>query len=663
MLSHKNHLHTDKKGEVTVFLAMILVMLMTLLLVMAESARTMGERLYLRMAVDASMDSLMAQYHRKFWQGYRILGLEADSKAALEEELKGFLEPYMQVENWYPLKTEEAVIQDMAALTEGRGSCMEQEILDYMKYGLVGVLWDAMTEGDAKEALEGIKNASGVNHISDLYEEHGKEAVALEKAMEKLNGKLEKQKQDWEEGISCLESLDGEGMIKKCRAVIKSLQAVPGLVNSYEKQADRLERALSESREIFEAEEDLEGTSRQMLDERIRSYETYISQDGERRKQIQSLTEESRANISFVERLIEEAEDVIQYIDDWEPSDEEDELDEEELWEPVISHMAGYPALSLGVSFGVKDKEKESWLERIRSMTGKGILKLVLPEDSEISGGKPDLVQAPSILSEWGTERVSGVSGLVDRLLVAEYGVRYFPHFQKKMENGDIYEMEYILYGKKTDKENLEASVLRLVSVRQGLNLVHILSDGQKRQEAEALAAAITGDIGLLPLTAVVTFFVMGIWALAEACVDVRCLFNGGKVPLVKTASDWQLSLEGVLKMGAEGKLPDPGENGTVGAYGNGDESGSGSKKGLDLTGYLRMFLFVSYGSEPLFRMMDMMQMNIRKEQPDFLLEKCVCMVDAEAAFCGKPVFFSAGPWKTLRKVRFSVSGNYLSKP
>ena len=84
MFSHRNH---DKKGEVTVFLAMILVMLMTLLLVMAESARTAGERLYLRMAVDSSMDSLMSQYHRKLWQKYRILGLEADSKALLEEEL------------------------------------------------------------------------------------------------------------------------------------------------------------------------------------------------------------------------------------------------------------------------------------------------------------------------------------------------------------------------------------------------------------------------------------------------------------------------------------------------------------------------------------------------------------------------------------------------
>ena len=78
---------------------------------------------------------------------------------------------------------------------------------------------------------------------------------------------------------------------------------------------------------------------------------------------------------------------------------------------------------------------------------------------------------------------------------------------------------------------------------------------------------------------------------------------------------------------------------------------------GLDLKGYLRLFLFVSYGTQPLFRMMDIMQINIRREQPDFLLEQCVCMVDMEAVFCGKPVFFSSGPWKTAGKSLFAVNG------
>ena len=105
MFSHGNHLHKDKKGEVTVFLAMILVMLMTLLLVMAESARTAGERLYLRMAVDSSMDSLFGQYHRKLWESYRLLGLEYGTPGDLEGEFREFLAPYLEAQNWYPLES------------------------------------------------------------------------------------------------------------------------------------------------------------------------------------------------------------------------------------------------------------------------------------------------------------------------------------------------------------------------------------------------------------------------------------------------------------------------------------------------------------------------------------------------------------------------------
>lgn len=640
-----------EKGEVTVFLAMILVMIMTLLLVMAESARTAGQRLYLRVASNSAMESLMAQYHRSLWNEYRILGLETDSKGLLEEEFKGFLEPYMKAKNWYPLKTEDAVVKDMAVLTEGKGSCMEQEILDYMKYGLAGILWESMTEGEAKEVLGDIKNAASVNRVSDLYEEHSKEAVALEKALEKLNARLEQQKTHWEEGLDCLESLNGEGMIRKCEAVIKDLKAVPGLVEAYEKKADQMERALKKSREKFVSEEDLKESSRGPLTKEIRSYETYISQDGERRNMIRGLTEKSRENIRFMEQLIEEAEEVIQYIDDWEPSDEEDDLDEEELWEPVIRHMSRYPVLTLGVSFGVKDKEKEGWLEKIKSMSGKGILKIVLPPDCQVSEKRLPLLQAPSALSKNDTAHFQGISGLMDRLTVSEYGVRYFSHFEKIKDKDNFYELEYILYGKKTDRENLEASVLKLVSVRQGLNMIHILSDGKKRQEAETLAAAITGGGSLLPLTAVVTFFVMGVWALAEAMADARSLLDGGKVPLMKTGSDWKMSLENVLKTGAEGRLPDL------------EKTDPENEMGLDLKGYLRLFLFVSYGTQPLFRMMDIMQINIRREQPDFLLEQCVCMVDMEAVFCGKPVFFSSGPWKTAGKSRFAVTGSYLSVP
>lgn len=48
----------------------------------------------------------------------------------------------------------------------------------------------------------------------------------------------------------------------------------------------------------------------------------------------------------------------MEYIDNWEPDDEDDELDEAALWKPVERRWSGYGMLSLGIEFGVKDKEK-----------------------------------------------------------------------------------------------------------------------------------------------------------------------------------------------------------------------------------------------------------------------------------------------------------------
>ena len=132
----------DRKGEITIFLAMILVSVCALLCGLAESVRTAGARCYLRMAADSAVDSLMAQYHRELWDRYRILGLEYDSQDTLENELEGFLTPYMEAGNWYPMKLSKVRTEDIITLTEGGGRYLEQEILDYMKYGLFDTDWE-----------------------------------------------------------------------------------------------------------------------------------------------------------------------------------------------------------------------------------------------------------------------------------------------------------------------------------------------------------------------------------------------------------------------------------------------------------------------------------------------------------------------------------------
>lgn len=639
------------RGEVTVFLTMILVSIMTLLLVIVESARGTGARLYLRMAMDSSMDSVMAQYHRELWRNYRILGLEAGDKGRLEQEFGAFFAPYGAAEDWYPVRLEKADRKAAVMLTEGNGAYFEQEILDYMKYGLIGVIWDSMDENGAEETLRQLKDAEGINDCSGHYEGHTREAVRVEEALEKINGALEEQRKGWEQGKRCLDDLDGDGLIRRAEEMIRVLKRLPSLVTAYEKKADHFNEALRESRKDFESREDLSEGSRAALKEEFARYETYTQKDGERRLEIRALREKSGENILFLEDIIRQAEDVMDYIDSWEPDDEDDELDEEALWEPVQSHFSRYPMLSLGMEFGVKDKEKERWLERIGDLASGRILELVLPAGTVVSGRGLKSDRFPSKEREKGDfsgakDPQIGVRTLLDRLLVSEYGVRYFSAF--KPVSSSFYQLEYILYGRDKDRENLEASVLRLTALRQGLNLAHILRDSVKRQEARALAMAVAGGAGLAPLAAVLSFFIMTVWALGEALVDVRCLLEGGNVPLIKNASQWKLDLQGLLDIGARGRLPE--------GAGKAEEGESG----LDHKGYLRLMLFGGYKEEQVYRMMDVIQTELGKSQPGFYMADCACMVEIEADFCGKPVFFSGGPWTGRQEIRMAVSGSYL---
>lgn len=102
---------------------------------------------------------------------------------------------------------------------------------------------------------------------------------------------------------------------------------------------------------------------------------------------------------------------------------------------PGAQSFSRYPMLSLGMEFGVKDKEKEGWLERIGDLASKGILELVLPEGTVVSGrslklnGFPLKERTPGNPAGEG-KRNLGVQTLLDRLLVSEYGIRYFSAFK-----------------------------------------------------------------------------------------------------------------------------------------------------------------------------------------------------------------------------------------
>ncbi|WP_278320651.1 DUF5702 domain-containing protein [Faecalimonas umbilicata] len=97
----------------------------------------------------------------------------------------------------------------------------------------------------------------------------------------------------------------------------------------------------------------------------------------------------------------------------------------------------------------------------------------------------------------------------------------------QKKENTLSYEMEYILEGKESDQQNLEAVVKKLLLMRSGANYLYLLTDAGKQAEAETLAVSLSTAIALPVLTGLVKQAILVAWAFGEAVMDIRALLDG----------------------------------------------------------------------------------------------------------------------------------------
>ena len=80
------------RGEITVFLSLTIICVLSLILGLVESARTAGARLYLRMASDSAVSSVMSYYNRNLWDRYQLLFLEYESEAAIKGTFGRYLD-------------------------------------------------------------------------------------------------------------------------------------------------------------------------------------------------------------------------------------------------------------------------------------------------------------------------------------------------------------------------------------------------------------------------------------------------------------------------------------------------------------------------------------------------------------------------------------------
>ena len=107
------------------------------------------------------------------------------------------------------------------------------------------------------------------------------------------------------------------------------------------------------------------------------------------------------------------------------------------------------------------------------------------------------------------------------------------------------------------------------------------------RKQARTLATVITGAAAITPLVLVTTFFVMSVWSLGEALMDVKGLLAGKKVKLVKKKDDWTLTIENLISMAKNRNLDAGGGDSGLSylSWLNRVESGTGEKRLLHAQG------------------------------------------------------------------------------
>lgn len=607
----------DVCGGITVFLSLILTCICALMGGLFESARAAGSGWYMQMALNSSLDSLMSCYHREIWDKYRIFVLECADKERLAAEMEPQMETYLAAAPFYPVSGGKAQIEAMDAITGHNGDFFAKEVTDYMK---VGVWTLESEESELPEMEKRMTEARAVHGIAEGYQENGRKVLRLEESIEAIGACLQKQEKHLEEMEAAVRQADGSSFFQSAESLEKELKQIPGLVAAYEKQADRLAKELQGSeQEAQEAQPDLEEGSWGMVQEEMRGYRSYLDADGARRQEVKKTEETAHGNEEVVAEAVRKGKEIQDYIDDWEPDDEDDELDEEALWAPVLTITAGFQKDGRFRVPAVRDKKKMNVLEAVSRLSGTDLLSLCVPAGTVISENWISTAAFPSALYAGGESGKRGTAGDVwtaglERALLDAYAAHFFTRFGQEKTGSVHYEQEYLLQGNASERENLKRTVNELLAVREAVNLAALYADSEKRSEAEALALAITGLAGITPITAAASFFIMTVWAFAESVADVKVLLAGGKIPFFKQPGEWQISLSALTEKGASIFL----ETGTDPSLKNGTDD-----RGLDYQDWLKLFFLIQGKSRFCYRMMDMIQNRISEKEPGFRMDQC----------------------------------------
>ena len=509
-------------------------------------------------------------------------GVIGESEAAIKETFGRYLDFYLEQANMYPARRKNVTLSGMSRMVDENGRWLEEEIAAYMKYRLPELAVSG--SGVLKEA-EQVKKAGDFHTLYDSCCGSGRSVRRLEKAGQAVEKSL-KTIEETREKLCDAADDERAAAFKRHAAVLKrELKGFPGLVKQFQKELERLE---TENKKMDSGQLEDETASGTLGQE--------ISTCNEVVKSAKERLDGYLQNETQTERNLELLEEACGLLDM--ESDAEDEEEEETEWEQISQCVEEMENLE-SVDSGPKDKKKAAALDRLEELFDKELLDILIPAGTAISQNAVSLKGIPSASKYQNDTESSDTegTGLLEaasrQMAVNAYVPLYFASFLKENESEPSalrYEMEYLLAGKKS----------------VGLA-------GHVRPDGDCVGST------------------LGVYNYIRKYypdVDVKMLLAGGKIPFWKTEGTWKTCLSGLLDQSFL------------------KETGESSGDGRTYTEYLSCLIFLMDRKTRNFRIMDLIQWNIRTEQADFSVANCAYQIEIEAEVLQKHMFFQKEEYK-----------------
>lgn len=212
----------------------------------------------------------------------------------------------------------------------------------------------------------------------------------------------------------------------------------------------------------------------------------------------------------------------------------------------------------------------------------------------------------------WGNQEIP--DGMVNNYLFRKYLLDNCGHYGNLKDGSQLgYQLEYLLYGKSNDFDNLDAFAGQVFRARYVINAGYLFSNSEKVSQAAALAATVTTGIGNPQLSEVVKVTILFSWCYAETVQDLRIIFDGNGVARIKDDVTWNVPLSELLTFTS-----------TLDSY-------HAVENGKTYYDYLMEFIYLKDERNLRMRLMDIMEMDIRMTMGNqyFKMDDCVYQLGA----------------------------------